>query len=468
MSLRTPVPVTDVDELGAVHIMAVGGVSMSGLAAMLAGRGVSVSGCDRGESPARERLRRSGVRTMIGHDPAHLDGIDTLLVSSAIAASNPELAEAQRRGLRIVHRSALLAALMRGRRGIGIAGSHGKTTTSAMVVDALWDSDPSYHVGAALARTGTGAAEAPGRDYVIEADESDGSFLQYECEIVAITNIEADHLDNWGTPERYAEGFWSFASAPSVRHVVACADDPASAALIERLRANGRDVVTFGTSDGADVRLRDVSFPAGGARAQISYAGQGGELALQVPGLHNLMDAACAYAVARVAGTSDDVARARLGEFRGTARRFEAVATVDGVRIVDDYAHHPTEVAATLVAARAQAGDGRVVALFQPHLFTRTRDFAAEFGAALAEADAIVVTDIYPAREEPIAGVSGELVADAVRTARPEADVHYVPALDDAPAALASIARPGDLVLTIGAGSVTGVGPRLAQLLGSR
>lgn len=464
MPLIEPVPLLPPEQLGAVHFIAVGGAGMSGIAAMYAALGVPTSGSDQADSATLAGLADAGVRTFVGHDPAHLGEAATVVVSSAVRETNPELAEARRRGLRIWHRSAALGALMLGHRGIAVTGTHGKTTTSAMLATILTavGADPSYVIGSPLTTTGRSYRLGAGDLFVVEADESDGSFLQYPAEIVVITNVEADHLDNWGTPEAYASGFVRLASGPGVRTVVLRSDDPGSKALAEPVRAAGKQVVTFGAGVDADIRLDDPGFTASGASATLSVAGDVGPLTLSVPGEYNLLNAAAAYAAGRVLGLPDALLREAAAGFRGTSRRFEPVGEVSGARIYDDYAHHPTEVAATLTAARQLAGNGRVVACFQPHLFTRTRDFATEFGRALALADQILVLGIYPAREDPIPGVTGRLVADAAAAAAGADRVTYAETLSEGMDALAALLRPGDLAVTIGAGDVTRVGRELA------
>jgi UDP-N-acetylmuramate--alanine ligase len=466
--LVVPVPLVPVAELGAVHFIAVGGAGMSGVAAMYAGLGVAVSGSDQADSPVLAELAALGVRTFVGHDPRQVGDAATVVVSSAVRESNPELAEARRRGLRVWHRSAALAALMLGHVGVDVTGTHGKTTTSAMTATMLAaaGADPSWVVGSPLAATGRAWRLGGGEAFVVEADESDGSFLQYPAGIVVVTNVEADHLDNWGTPQAYADGFVELATADAVSTVVISADDPGARAITAAIAAAGKRVVTFGESPAADVRLSDLAFPASGATAVLEAGTDRGHLALAVPGRYNLHNAAAAYAVGRALGLPGPTLRAAVGTFAGTQRRFQTVAEVAGVRIVDDYAHHPTEVAATLTAARGQLGVGRLVACFQPHLFTRTRDFATEFGQALALADEVLVLGIYPAREDPIPGVTGRLVADAAAAALP-GHVDYVETLAEGAPALAARVRPGDLVVTLGAGDVTKIGPRLAALLGS-
>jgi UDP-N-acetylmuramate--alanine ligase len=470
MPLIEPVPLLPVDRLGAVHFIGVGGAGMSGIAAMYAELGVDVSGSDQADSAMLERLRQDGVRTVVGHHRDNLGNAETVVVSSAIRADNPELSAARERGLRIWHRSAALGALMMGRRGVAVTGTHGKTTTSAMIATVLTrlGADPGYVVGSPLTATGQNHRLGAGAPFVVEADESDGSFRQYPAEIVVITNIESDHLDNWGDAEAYARGFLAVATAATVEVVILNSDDPGTAALIDPARAAGKTVITVGEDASAQVRLTEVSTPPGGGVAQLISARDQGVVELVVPGRFNLHNAAAAYAVALALGLSGEPAREALGGFRGTHRRFQPVAEVGGARIFDDYAHHPTEVAATLGAARELAGDSRLVVCFQPHLFTRTRDFATEFGRVLSSADHILVLDIYPAREDPLPGVTGRLVADAAAAVAGAERVSYAASVHDGAQTLAQLIRPGDVVVTIGAGDVTAVGPLVADLLRTR
>ena len=466
MPLVEPVPLVGVHELGPVHFIAIGGAGMSGIAAAYADAGVPVSGSDQADSAALRQLRERGIEVHVGHDAANLGEAATVVVSSAIREGNVELAEARRRGLRVWHRSAALGALMLGHRGVAITGTHGKTTTTGITAQLLaeLDTDPSYVIGSPLAATGRSSHIGTGEAFVVEADESDGSFLQYPAEVVAITNIEADHLDNWGTAEHYFDGFALLCRQPLVRTVVLSADDQSTEALRPLVEGDGRRVITVGESARADVRLTDLVVDQPAARATLVAHDDAGPLQLSVPGRYNLHNAAVAYAIGRALGLPGHALRAAAEAFRGTHRRFSFVGEINGARIYDDYAHHPTEVRALLTAARPIAGQGRLVALFQPHLFTRTRDFAGAFGAALALADEVVVLDVYPAREDPIAGVTGELVADAARSAG--ARVTYVADKRHAPGVLARLLRPGDLALTIGAGDVTAVGPAtMAQVM---
>ena len=457
MSAAQPVPRPQ--DLGRVHLIGVGGAGMSAVALLLAARGLPVSGSDARDSVVLATLRAAGVRTDVGHAAEHVADAETVVVSSAIRPGNPELAAARERGLRVLHRSVALASLMRDRRTVAVAGAHGKTTTSAMVAAVLSAAgrDPSYAIGAAVEGP-VGARHGTGDVFVAEADESDGSFLAYDPTVAIVTNVEPDHLDHYGSAEAFEAAFAAFAGrvVPG-GHLVVCADDAGARRLAATATAGGADVVTYGTAADAVVRL-DAWQPAGeGGRVGVVDTRDGvtAVLELRVPGAHNGLDAAAAWVAARLLGVSSEVAVAALGQFRGTGRRFEDRGSRHGVRVVDDYAHHPTEVAALLAAARAVAGDARVLVLFQPHLYSRTRTFAAEFAAALAAADLAVVTDVYAAREDPVPGVSGALVTDLM----PPGLGRYVADRHDAARAVGRAARPGDLVLTVGAGDVTELAP---------
>ncbi|MFS0705690.1 UDP-N-acetylmuramate--L-alanine ligase [Cellulomonas sp. 179-A 9B4 NHS] len=471
---RAPVPLVD---LGRVHLVGVGGAGMSAIAPLLAARGLTVSGSDAHDGPALAGLRAAGVRVHVGHDAAHVDDVDSLVVSSAVRASNPEVAAAQARGLPVLHRSEALASLMAGRDAVAVAGAHGKTTTSAMIATALVHAgaDPAFAIGGVVrSAEGTlGGSRHGDGPFVAEADESDGSFLAYEPLVAVVTNVEPDHLDHYGSREAFEEAFVRFAARvrPGGR-LVACADDPGAARLVasarDGLRQRGADVVTYGVGQDADVHV-------GGSRATddgrwevvLTPADGTGPvtLRLRVPGAHMALDAAAAWCALRRLGVAPAAAAAGLDAFAGTGRRFEDRGTAAGVRVVDDYAHHPTEVAALLTAARQVAGAGRVLALFQPHLFSRTRTFAAEFGAAFDLADGVVVTDVYAAREDPDPAVTGALVADAVPT---PGKARFVPDRVGAAHAVAALARDGDLVLTVGAGDVTELGPVVLAALEER
>lgn len=472
MGLVTPTELVPDGAFGRAYFIGIGGAGMCGVARIMLARGMDVAGSDAKESAELSELAALGARIHTGHDAAHLDGYgsaDTLVMTSAIRESNPELAEARRRGMRVVHRAAALASLMRGRRAITVAGTHGKTTTTSMITTVLRDygTKPGYVIGGVLASTGVGAADGGGADFVVEADESDGSFVMFCPDVAVITNIEADHLDNYGTAREYHAAFGQFARRVSAGGLlVLCADDPGTRELAQSLRGSPVAIRTYGESPQADYRLSDVQ-PRGmetgfTVRASTSSFGQiHAVITVGVPGRHNALNGTGAFAAAVELGVPPQRVATALASFRGAARRLEPKGAAAGVRVLDTYAHHPTEIAADLRAARELAAGGRVIAVFQPHLFSRTRLFAPEFGAALALADEIIVLDVYAAREDPEPGVTGELVAAQV----PGERVRYVPDLAAAPAAVAGIARAGDLVLTMGAGDVTKLGPLvLAEL----
>ncbi|GCE75764.1 UDP-N-acetylmuramate--L-alanine ligase [Cellulomonas biazotea] len=461
-----------VAELGRVHLVGVGGAGMSAIAALLAARGLEVSGSDAADGPALPGLRSAGVRVHVGHDAALVGDADTVVVSSAVRDSNPELAAARAEGLTVLHRSEALAALMADRDAVAVAGAHGKTTTSAMVATALLDAgaDPSFAIGGTvLTADGAlgGSRDGHGPAFVAEADESDGSFLAYEPLVAVVTNVEPDHLDHYGSREAFEDAFVAFAGR--VRRgglLVACADDEGAARLVTAatgaLADRGVRVVTYGTSATADVRVGELRPDGDRWSVRLVTDDVAVDVTLAVPGTHNALNAAAAWAAARGLGVAPEAAARGLAAFRGTGRRFEDRGTVAGVRVVDDYAHHPTEVAAVLRAARTVVGSGRVVVLFQPHLFSRTRIFAREFGAALDLADVVVVTDVYAAREDPDPAVTGALLVDAVPTA---GRARFVADRIDAARAVAAAARPGDLLLTVGAGDVTALVPVVLDAL---
>ena len=470
MGLLTPVELPSLAELGPVHFIAIGGSGMNGIASMMLAGGVRVSGSDRQDSKYLRALEAAGARVYVGHRAEQLGDAETVVASSAIREDNPELAEARRRGLRVLHRSAALGSLMLGRRGIAVAGTHGKTTTTAMISSVLTGcgQDPSFVIGGALTGSGTGGHLGSGDAMVVEADESDGSFLQYPAEVAVVTNVDPDHLSNWGTAEKYADGFLAFATGSSVRLVVISADDPGAVALTERLRSrsDAPEVLTFGVAEGADVRISGVDLAGSGSTFALHRDGRGGTVTLAVPGHYNVLNAAAAYAVTTWLGADEAEVRRELSAYGGTYRRFQHIGTVDGVRVYDDYAHHPTEVRNTLIAARTAAGDGRVVVCFQPHLYTRTRDFWPQLAEALEQADEAIVMDVCGDREDPLPGIDGEMVARAVRPGT--AEVTYQPVWEEAAPTVAAIARPGDLVITVGCGDVTKVAPLIVGRLEHR
>ncbi len=486
--LITPTELVPAIRLGRVHFIGIGGAGMSGIARIMLARGIAVSGSDAMPSAMLDDLHAQGARVYVGHAAANLRDLgpgDTLVVSSAIRADNPELAEATRRGMRVIHRAAALASVMAGRRVIAVAGTHGKTTTTSMLTTVLRDcgADPSYVIGGILNATGLGAEDGAGMDFVAEADESDGSFLLLSPDVAIVTNVEADHLDNYGSLAEIADAFTAFGSRVSSL-VLTCADDPGADALAARLQAlEPARVRRYGESPGADYRLGDVKSQG----LAVSFAVTAdhspfgeifAQLTVQVPGRHNALNATAAFAAAVELGFAPPRVCAALAGYRGARRRMEFKGEAGGVRVFDSYAHHPTELAADLRAARdiaispesapgvgpAAGSGGRVIAIFQPHLYSRTRIFAADFGAALGLADEALVLDVYAAREDPEPGVTGALVADAV----PGGRALFLPDRAQVAPVITHIAGPGDVVLTMGAGDVTALGPQLIEALRRR
>jgi len=439
------------------HFIGIGGAGMSALARVLHERGVPVSGSDLKESRYASALAALGVPVAIGHAAENLGDPQVVVVSSAIPGSNPELLEARRRGIPVWSRAEMLAHLGTGRKTLAVAGTHGKTTTSSMLATALvhLGCDPTFLIGGELNDMGSNARNGSGVHYVVEADESDGSFVCLDPYVAVVTNIEADHLDHYGSLDDVVAAFGEFIgkTAPD-GFVVACADD-ARAAEVARSRSRAR-VLTYGASAAADVRFTlkeqrgtgwafDVAFPDGTVL--------GCETA--VPGVHNVSNATAVLAVVWALGLDARIAADAVRGFNGVHRRFERVGEQGGVTVVDDYAHHPTEVRATLTAARQATGARRVVAVFQPHRYSRTAALARDFGAAFDEADQVVLMDVYAAGEAPIPGVSGKSVLDALLEHDPRAQAAYFPHRADVAPYVARRARPGDLVITLGAGDVT-------------
>jgi UDP-N-acetylmuramate--alanine ligase len=459
------------DTLGRVHLMGVGGAGVSGIARLLLARGLAVSGCDAKDSAVLDPLRALGIHVDVGHDPAHLAGVDTVVVSSAIRVTNPELLAARELGRLVLLRGAALASLMAGRYGLAVAGTHGKTTTTSMLAVAIQAAgrDPSYAIGGDLDQPGSNAHHGSGEFFVAEADESDRSFLLLSPRGAIVTNVEVDHLDSYGEPAAVHRAFAEFVDRVEPGgHLLLGADDPGSRALIAVARERGLQARSFGLAADADIRVADLAVHQAGSTFDLVVAEERlGQVSLRVPAPFNAVNAAGALGLGLAVGLRFDDLVAGLAGFAGARRRFELKGTEAGVRVYDDYAHHPTEVATgALAAARGVAGDGRVIAVFQPHLFTRTRAFAAEFGRALAAADLVVVMDVYPAREDPIPGVTGEIVAAAVPL--PGDRVHFEPDPAAVPDLVAGLARPGDVVVTIGAGDVTAIGPLLLGRLAER
>ncbi len=448
-----------------VHLIGIGGAGMSGIASVLLARGVTVTGSDTKDSRGVAALRALGASVSIGHAADHVSGANTVVFSSAIKESNVELLAARIAGISVVPRAEALAALMEGRRGVAVAGTHGKTTTTSMLTVAAFHCgvDPSFAIGGDLNEAGSNARHGTGELFIVEADESDGSFLAYRPHAGVVTNVEADHLDHYGDAAGVDRAFEDFVATVS-GFVVICADDAGSLRLAERSRDLGVDVRTYG--EGADADLRLDALTTAGATSRYEPVLRGRRLPpveLVVPGRHLALNSAAALLTGIGLGLPEAAMVEGLAGFTGVRRRMEFKGSAGGVTVYDDYAHHPTEVRAQLIAARGMVGNGRLVVAFQPHMYSRTAAFAEDFGVALGLADQVLVMDVYGAREDPIPGVTGAIVASAVPL--PEGRVAFEPSWTEAPRRLAAIARPGDLLLTLGAGDVTQVGPEVLLLL---
>ncbi|MFD8599399.1 UDP-N-acetylmuramate--L-alanine ligase [Kitasatospora sp. NPDC059646] len=452
----------------APHFIGIGGAGMSGLAKILAVRGAAVSGSDAKESDTVRALRELGATVFVGHAAEHLPaGTSSVVVSSAIRADNPELVAARERGIPVVHRSDALAALMGGRRALAVAGTHGKTTTTSMLAVSLGELglEPSYAIGGDLDLPGSNAHHGAGEIFVAEADESDRSFHKYAPEVAIVLNVELDHHANYASMEEIYESFETFVGriVPGGTLVVS-ADHEGARELTRRVAGrDGLNVVTVGAAEDADVRVLSVAARGMTSEVTVELGGERLTFTVSVPGRHYAHNAVAALAAGVALGVPAEGLAKALGAYTGVRRRLQLKGEARGVQVIDSYAHHPTEMAADLEAIREAAGAGRVLVVFQPHLFSRTQQLAEEMGQALALADASVVLDIYPAREDPIPGVTAELIIDAAR--RAGADVRAEHEFAAAPAVLAGLARPGDLVLTMGAGDVTNLGPEILAAL---
>jgi UDP-N-acetylmuramate--alanine ligase len=438
------------DQIRAIHFVGIGGIGMSGIAEILAEAGVSVSGCDLRRSATTEILAGRGIDVAIGHDPSHLEGVDLVVVTAAVKGVNEEIEEARRRGIRVLRRSEILGEMVNAKRGVGISGTHGKTTTSAMIAQILAEAglDPTILVGGMMGNFGTNARVGKGDYFVVEADEYDRTFHQLRPHVAVVTNIEADHLEYYGTLDAIVEAFGGFLR--NVREggvVIGCADDPIVAKL---LGSSKQRVVRYGLDDAKNLEFHDrgSSFEVDGA----------GFFKLFVPGEHNVRNALAAIAVGRELGIAPETISGALAKFLGVDRRFQILGDYAGAIIVDDYAHHPTEIRATLSAARRGYPDRRIVALFQPHLYSRTRDFARDFAEALRGADVAIVAPIYAAREKPIEGISARMISDFAR------EIEF---LDRGNNEIFNEMRrrlkPNDIFITMGAGDVHEVAEMLVR-----
>ncbi|MFM9701442.1 UDP-N-acetylmuramate--L-alanine ligase [Streptomyces galilaeus] len=450
------------------HFIGIGGAGMSGIAKILAQRGAKVAGSDARESATAEALRALGATVHIGHAAEHLaDDASCVVVSSAIRADNPELARAAELGIPVVHRSDALARLMDGLRPIAVAGTHGKTTTTSMLAVSLSELglNPSYAIGGDLGAPGSNALHGEGEIFVAEADESDRSFHKYAPEVAIVLNVELDHHANYASMDEIYESFETFAGKIVPGGTLVISADQKGARELTR-RVEGVRVVTYGEAEDADVRV--LSVVAQGLKSEVRVLLDGQELTftVSVPGRHYAHNAVAALVAGVGLGVPAAELAPALAAYTGVKRRLQLKGEAAGVQVIDSYAHHPTEMTADLEAMRAAAGDARILVVFQPHLFSRTQELGQEMGQALALADGSVVLDIYPAREDPIPGVTSELIIDAGRAAG--AAVTPVHDKDEVASVIAGMAGPGDLVLTMGAGDVTDLGPRILDRLAQK
>jgi UDP-N-acetylmuramate--alanine ligase len=454
-------PLLDSADRRPVHFVGIAGAGMSALAELFVRRGTVVSGCDAAGDPTGD-LGRLGITVSAGHDPSHVDGARAVVVTSALPKDHPELQRARAIGVPVIRRAEALGEAVSGGELVAIAGTHGKTTTTVMTTEALHAAgqQPTGVVGGRVGTWGGNLRYGSDRLFVVEADEYDRSFLALAPTVAVITNVEADHLDIYADLADIHRTFEKFASP--ARTIVLCGDDPGANKLATPSSA---EVIRYGVHS-RDARLLgvDVRTEGGGSLFEVEFDGELlGEIELAVPGMHNVLNALAAVASGLSLGATVEAMRPGLAQFRGVERRFQRLGTAAGVEVVDDYAHHPTEIRATLAAARTAFPGRRIVAAFQPHLYSRTRDFAREFGEALAAADSVFVADIYPAREQPIPGVTAALIVDSTRHAGGAVD--WQGPRGSLSSELARAVRGGDVVLTIGAGDITKTGPELLQAL---
>ena len=459
MVIEVPRSIPSVESIGRVHFVGIGGAGLSAIARIMKQRGVSVSGCDNQDSELLAELAEEGIEIFVGHDSKHADDADTLIVSTALNPATEELQYAQKRGLRVWPRSAGLQSLLVDKNVVAVAGTHGKTTTTAMLVLAMQSAgrDVGFAIGAHVPALGTNAKAGSDPIMIVEADESDGAFLVYEPSISVITNVDPDHLDHWGSSAAYQKAFADFAANASNVAVV-CSDDAGVQSLTNRLNA----VRTAGLNENADVRAINIRNDGAQTICDVVVDGQvRGALQLSVPGNHYLVDALVAIATALELGADFADVVNGLSAYTGAARRMQLIGERRGVRVYDTYAHHPTEIAADLSAARLLAGAGRVIVAYQPHLVSRTKMFGAQMGVELDAADVVAVTEIYLAREERDPEVNSSIIASQIRQATllPTAD------LASLPAALADVAKAGDVVVTMGAGDITKIAPLVMEAL---
>ena len=442
-----------------VHFIGVGGAGMSGLARIALSHGISVSGSDAKDSSVVIALSALGAVVSTTHSADNVDGSDLVVYSNAISESNPERIRAQQLKLPILTRAAALAVLMSDSKSIAVAGTHGKTTSSSMLAVALQacGADPSFAIGGTITASGSNAHRGTGEIFVAEADESDGSFIEYHPFAAIVTNVEHDHVDFFATPELVAQAFRDFAATiQQGGFLTYCADDVGAVALSETVKSI--ELVSYGVSEVADLRIDQIELLTLGSRARVIWKGKSvGHIELQVPGQHNLLNAAGVLATALKLGFPVAELLTGLATFRGTGRRFELKGTVHGVRVIDDYGHHPTEIHVTLEAARRYADEGRLIVIFQPHRYSRTEAFAAKFATELDRADRAIVLEVYAASEKPIDGVSSKMITSMMNKGE------YIPNFVEVTDSVIADAQPGDVIVTLGAGDVSSLAPIIVE-----
>ena len=447
-----------------LHFIGIGGSGMSGLARIALSHGIAVSGSDAKDSSVLSALGALGAKVFSDHLAHQVDGSDFIIYSTAIGQNNVELARARELNLPILTRAQALAILMSNSRSIAVAGTHGKTTTSSMLTVALQACglDPSFAIGGTLTSSGSNAHRGTGEHFVAEADESDGSFIEYRPFAAIVTNVEHDHVDYFATEADVTQAFSDFAATIAKDgYLVYCADDAGSAHLASSVQ--GPKLISYGTSVGADLFIDSINLLPMGSTSRVLWKGRAiGNLSLQVPGLHNVLNAGGALAMGLSLGAPAAEMLTGLASFHGTGRRFELKATVHGIRIIDDYGHHPTEVEVTLTAAKRYAGEGRLIVIFQPHRYSRTKAFMSEFAKALGIADQVVLLEIYAASEKPIPGVTSETIAEKMENG------HFIPNFLEASEWVIAEAKPGDVIVTLGAGDVNSLAPIISDGLARR
>jgi UDP-N-acetylmuramate--alanine ligase len=447
-----------------IHFIGIGGAGMSGLARISLSHGITVSGSDAKDSSVVKALQALGATIATAHAASNVDGADLVVYSTAISTSNPELMRAQELKLSILTRAAALSILMSESKSIAVAGTHGKTTTSSMMAVALQacGADPSFAIGGTITASGSNAHRGTGEIFVAEADESDGSFIEYHPYAAIVTNVEHDHVDFFATLADVAQAFKDFAATINKDGFLTyCADDEGARALASTVKTCA--LISYGVDESCDLRLDSIELEAMGSRARAIWRGKVvGFIELQVPGHHNLLNAAAVLATGLNLGFPAPELLTGLSVFRGTGRRFELIGTVHGIRVIDDYGHHPTEIDVTLKAARRFAGDGRLIVIFQPHRYSRTKAFSAQFAKALDVADRAIVLEVYAASEKPIAGVTSRLITGAMNQGE------YIPNFIEVTDSVIDTAQPQDVIITLGAGDVSSLAPIIVDGLSRR